>query len=73
MGDDGRGPQLELLLTRLRFAVATHAAAEAGEPGVEPLPDFKGQLQVRPLSRSSFNAFILLRCLQRDVPVIQRL
>ena len=37
---------LELLLTKLRFAAATHAAAAAGEAGVEPLPDFTGQLQV---------------------------
>jgi hypothetical protein len=46
VGDDKRGPVLELLLTKLRYAAATHAAAAAGEAGVEPLPDFSGQLQV---------------------------
>jgi superfamily II helicase len=36
VGDAKRGPVLELLLTKLRFAAATHEAAAAGEPGVEP-------------------------------------
>lgn len=46
VGDAGRGPPLELLLTKLRFAVATSRAAEAGEPGAEALPGFDGRLQV---------------------------
>jgi len=58
VGDDDRGYLLELLLTKLRFAVATSAAAAAGEPGVEPPPGFDGNLQVQPAgtSESCFTA-----------------
>jgi hypothetical protein len=57
VGDEKRGPVLELLLTKLRFVAATHAAAAAGEAGVEPLPDFTGQLQVGTLAHPCASCF----------------
>ena len=68
MGDEKRGPVLELLLTKLRFTAATHAAAAAGEAGVEPLPDFTGQLQVGTPVHSGASCCILLPSLRHLTP-----